>query len=87
MKNAASILNCQQIDFNLLMRHPSDTVRGWAAYQIAILPDLSLAERLNLIKPLADDSHFGVREWAWLSLRPFCLSHLSSDDWVITNLD
>jgi 3-methyladenine DNA glycosylase AlkC len=78
MKTAASILNQQQIDFNLLIDHRSDTVRGWAAYQIANLLDLSLAERLELIKPLADDSHFGVREWAWLALRPFCLSRLSN---------
>lgn len=52
-----------------LSSHTSDTIRGWAAYSIAA-QDSSLSEKLNLIKPLADDQHFGVREWAWLAVRP-----------------
>lgn len=50
--------------------HPSDTVRGWGAYMIGLMPDISLAERFEMVRPLADDLHFGVREWAWLGLRP-----------------
>ena len=55
---------------NTLMQHPSDTIRGWAAYAIASQTDTSLAEKLKHIKPLADDQHFGVREWSWLAVRP-----------------
>jgi len=56
--------------FAQLAAHSSDTVRGWACYLLAALPNLDLAERLERIKPLADDPHYAPREWAWLALRP-----------------
>lgn len=56
--------------------HTSDTVRGWACFLIAALPNQTLAERLQSMQPLADDAHFGVREWAWLALRPHLASQL-----------
>jgi 3-methyladenine DNA glycosylase AlkC len=49
--------------------HPSDTVRGWACYLIGGDSTASLAAKLQAMHPLADDPHFGVREWAWLALR------------------
>ncbi|MGB5870014.1 MAG: HEAT repeat domain-containing protein [Albidovulum sp.] len=61
-------------DLARLQSHPSDTVRGWACYSVAQATGTSLTSALAAIRPLADDPHFGVREWAWLALRP----HLAS---------
>jgi 3-methyladenine DNA glycosylase AlkC len=55
--------------FPELVKHPSDNVRGWAAGILALSPNLNLKQRLDKVKPLADDPHSGVRETAWLLLR------------------
>ncbi|MFK0092630.1 hypothetical protein [Pseudomonas sp. NPDC090592] len=51
--------------------HTSDTVRSWASFAQAYLSrtqDLEAALRAQL--RFARDEHFGVREWAWMALRP-----------------
>lgn len=59
-----------------LLDHRSDTVRGWACFLIGAAEGMSLGDRLAAIRPLADDSHFGVREWAWMAVRPYIAADL-----------
>jgi 3-methyladenine DNA glycosylase AlkC len=55
--------------FATLASHPSDTVRGWACYALAG-QGLALDAALAQVRRLAADRNSGVREWAWLALRP-----------------
>lgn len=63
------------LDRTLQTMSTSDTARGWAAMAVGHAPGLSIERRMELIRPFADDEHFAVREWAWLSLRP----HVATD--------
>jgi len=59
----------QQRILHFLATHLSDSVRCWAAYIIGMNPQLCLEEKLSSIRPFAADSHFGVREIAWMAIR------------------
>lgn len=73
---AVDIYNQKGLDaFSFMAEHPSDTLRGLSCYLLAQSP-LNLIEKLGLIAPLADDSNSGVREWAWIALRPALIQNL-----------
>jgi 3-methyladenine DNA glycosylase AlkC len=62
--------------FTILATHTSDTVRCWACYCISKNEKLTTKKTLQQIQPFAADNHFGVREIAWLSVRPIIAKNL-----------
>ncbi|PXV69228.1 3-methyladenine DNA glycosylase AlkC [Dysgonomonas alginatilytica] len=57
--------------------HTSDSVRCWITYTIGRNPELSLSEKLQRIQAFAADSHFGVREISWMTVRPSIIENLT----------
>ncbi|MFN9109610.1 MAG: DNA alkylation repair protein [Bacteroidota bacterium] len=62
---------------HLITNHPSDAVRCWAAYTVGKNDLLTISEKLKNIKPFATDDHFGVREIAWMAVRPSIAEELN----------
>lgn len=62
--------------FAYLARHPSDSVRCWAVYMVGMDHELSINEQFKAISPFAADTHFGVRELAWMAMRETIETHL-----------
>lgn len=50
--------------------HVSDTVRCWATYIVGFDQSINLGHKLDAMYIFASDPHFGVREFAWMALRP-----------------
>jgi 3-methyladenine DNA glycosylase AlkC len=55
--------------FTLLFKHSADLVRCWATYMVGRNNGLTLEEKLHQIQSFAADTHFGVREIAWMAVR------------------
>ncbi|WP_347216417.1 DNA alkylation repair protein [Chryseobacterium sp.] len=53
-----------------LSKHQADLVRCWAAYTIGRNNAFSIEEKLKKIQSFASDTHFGVREICWMTVRP-----------------
>ncbi len=60
-----------------LSSHSSDMVRCWAVGGVSTTQRLSLPEMLKAVKPFAADTHFGVREMAWMAARPHIAQSIS----------
>jgi 3-methyladenine DNA glycosylase AlkC len=43
--------------------------RSWAAYVIGLNEELTLADKLAALRPIAADANSGVREIAWMAVR------------------
>jgi 3-methyladenine DNA glycosylase AlkC len=61
----------------IMAKHPSDAVRCWATYMVGKNSTLTISEMLQAIQPYAADGHFGVREIAWMAVRPMIAKHLT----------
>ena len=61
-----------------LARHRSDIVRCWAAFSAMVGDERPFHDHLAAIRPFAADRHFGVRETAWMALRPHIERQLSA---------
>ena len=85
MQAAAAAID-QQYGFGVfkqLATHNSDIIRGVACYLVG-LQNLTLQEKLQQITPLANDPNPGVREWAWISLRP-SVAHQLQEALILLN--
>lgn len=61
-----------------LAAHRSDTVRGWICFAVGSDTLANIPALLTAIRPLADDAHFTVREWAWMGIRPRLAAQLGN---------
>jgi 3-methyladenine DNA glycosylase AlkC len=71
-----SVINKDKELLLLLAAHTSDAVRCWATYTVGKNEKLTIKQMLQQIQPFAADTHFGVREIAWMAVRPSIAKNL-----------
>jgi 3-methyladenine DNA glycosylase AlkC len=70
--------------FKILSTHAADMVRCWACYYVGGNKNVKIKEMLTAIQPFAMDSHFGVREMAWIAVRPTISQNLDASIKIFT---
>lgn len=70
---------------SLIQSHKADTIRCWGAYFIASDQSLPMTKLFDQIKPFAADTHFGVREIAWLSIRARIIQELEKSIKILSS--
>jgi len=70
LARVVEVKNSPRSPYQRLLEHRSDVVRNWVPFIVGGQESLSLAQKLTALEPLAADKHFGVRETAWLAVRP-----------------
>jgi 3-methyladenine DNA glycosylase AlkC len=64
--------------------HTSDCIRCWTTYTVGKNPNLSVQSVFEYIQPFAADKHFGVREIAWMAVRPIIACNLEESIHIFT---
>jgi 3-methyladenine DNA glycosylase AlkC len=59
-----------------LASHKSDTIRCYATYLTGFNQKITVQEKLQEIQKFSADKHFGVREIAWIAVRPSIVAEL-----------
>lgn len=70
--------------FQSLSNHRSDAVRCYAPYLVACDENKDISQKLQKMRELVADSHFGVREVVWMALRPSIEDDLDQSIEILT---
>jgi 3-methyladenine DNA glycosylase AlkC len=78
------LANKDEVFFEILSTHISDMARCWACYCVGGNKSVAIKEMLAAIQPFAMDLHFGVREMAWIAVRPSITKNLVASISIFT---